>query len=140
MVKVLVIFFAFNFISIGFSKAQDNTEFLKTIYDTCLNRHMNYWMSRKDKSFWTDSTFIVRKNENYKGSLEEHICGETIKYYSESEIYQLASKSSVSIISFSPPVISDSVISISVIDFEVTKKKRRYYNFCNYGGSRHVIH
>jgi len=139
MLKLIAWLIVFNILYLGSSRAQNKDDSFLAIYDTCLYRHVGYWMSRSDKSGWPDSVFIVTKNKDYKGSEEVKVSGTEIKYLTESEIYELASKKPVGIIKFSPPLITDSSIVISVIDFSVIKKKRHFYDFANHGGSGHTI-
>jgi hypothetical protein len=139
MTKIIVSLFVLNIFYFGIVKGQNNDESVKAIYDTCLKRHVNYWMSYSNKSNWTDSIFIVNKDENYKGSQDVKVDGATIKYLTEGEIYKLSSKGIAEIIRFSSPIIIDSSIIISIIDFTVKKKKKHQYDFTNHGGSKHTI-
>ena len=135
----VVFFLVVNIISNGIAKGQNKEDVIQAIYDTCLYRHIDYWMAYSNKSYWTDSVFIVTKNENYRGSEQVKVSGAEIKYLTQDEIYLLASKGSVGIIRFAPPILNDSTIVIGIVDFTVKKKKKNHYDFANGGGSRHTI-
>ena len=118
--------------------AQNSNKYLQSIYDSCLLRHLNYSLKGKGRNA-IDSLFIIRKNENYKGSFETKYTNALLEYLNDAEIYKLASHKPTDIISFSAPVITDTSIVIYIVDFVVKKVRKDFYDFINYGGSRHVI-